>query len=179
MKNKVELTNFDKWWKTRQRYYKVKTRPIIRRASLAAWCSGWQEGATNKKVKIQWSDNHDTAQIYGGGIELALCSDDNRQIGTFVLCKDFFQDAISAYIHDEECDVYDYEYDPKTFPRSLFSSKMFQTGLSSKSNPDFLSTKSLIFHAKQMDGGLVSAAGYCQFLKYGFALQEPKLTIPE
>ena len=68
------------------------------------------------KVKVTWASNHDTAQIYSSGIELALCSDDNRQIGTFVLCKDFFQDAILAYLYNRTCGIYGYSYNPKTMP---------------------------------------------------------------
>ena len=68
------------------------------------------------KVKVKWGTNYGTAQIYSSGVELSLCSDDNRQIGTFVYCKDFFQDAIVAYIHQTTCSIYGYKYDPKSMP---------------------------------------------------------------
>lgn len=68
------------------------------------------------KAKIKWATNKHTAQIYSSGVELALCSDDNEQIGTFVYCKDFFQDAFVAHIHNMTCGIYGYTYDPKTMP---------------------------------------------------------------
>lgn len=65
---------------------------------------------------VTWSDNYGTGQIYSSGLELSLCSDDNKQVGTFVYCKDFFQDAIVASIHKMECDVYGYKYSPGKMP---------------------------------------------------------------
>lgn len=72
--------------------------------------------ATTEQAKVEWAVNHGTAQIYSSGVELALCSDDNRQIGPFVFCKDFFQDAILAYLHQTTCSIYSYKYDPATMP---------------------------------------------------------------
>lgn len=69
-----------------------------------------------KNIKIKWIENKYTAQIYSSGVELALCSDDNEQIGTFVYCKDFFQDAIVASLKKKSCSIYGYKYDPKTMP---------------------------------------------------------------
>ena len=63
-----------------------------------------------EKIKIKWGQNHSTAQIYDSGPELALCSDDNQQIGTFVFCKDFFQDAILASLHGSNASIYSYTY---------------------------------------------------------------------
>jgi hypothetical protein len=67
-------------------------------------------------AKIVWSANHSTQQIYRHGVELALCSDANHQIGTFVFCKDFFQDAILAFLHNVTCDIYGYSYEPRSMP---------------------------------------------------------------
>lgn len=80
---------------------------------LDFWLSAEKERST---AKIKWGENKGTAQIYSQGVELALCSDDNEQIGTFVLCKDFFQDAIVSYLHDQTCGIYGYVYDPKKMP---------------------------------------------------------------
>lgn len=70
-------------------------------------------------AKIAWTSNYGTSQIYSSGVELALCSDDNQQIGPFVFCKDFFQDAIVVFLHADQkktCFIYGYKYDPKTMP---------------------------------------------------------------
>lgn len=67
-------------------------------------------------VNITWTKNYTPAQIYSAGIEFALCSDDNNQIGPFVLCKDFFQDLILASLHNTICSIYNYQYNPKTMP---------------------------------------------------------------
>ena len=68
------------------------------------------------KANIKWVGNHHTSQIYKSGVELALVSDDNEQVGTFVHCKDFFQDAITASLHGSVCSIYGYTYDPKKQP---------------------------------------------------------------
>ena len=65
---------------------------------------------------IKWVDNYGTSQIYHSGVELALCSDKNEQIGPFVYCKDFFQDAVVVFLHGGTCNVYGYKYDPKKHP---------------------------------------------------------------
>ena len=70
-----------------------------------------------EKAKVKWATNHGTAQIYSSGVELAICSDENEQIGTFVYCKDFFQDAVVVYLHGGICNIYGYKYDPKTMPK--------------------------------------------------------------
>lgn len=67
-------------------------------------------------AQVKWAANHHTAQIYSSGVEVALCSDDNEQIGPFVFCKDFFQDAIVAFLHKTTCSIYGYSYDPSTMP---------------------------------------------------------------
>ncbi len=63
-------------------------------------------------MKIQWSPQIDTAQIYSQGIEMALCSANGEQIGPFVYCKDFFQDAIRGFLNKEVSDIYKYTYTP-------------------------------------------------------------------
>jgi len=70
---------------------------------------------SDKPIKVKWSQNHGTAQIYSSGVELALCSDDNKQVGPLVFCKDFFQDAIVASLHGTVCSIYGYKYD-SSFP---------------------------------------------------------------
>jgi hypothetical protein len=63
-------------------------------------------------MRIQWSPQVDTAQIYSAGIEMALCSARGEQIGPFVYCKDFFQDAIRGFLNKEKSDIYHYTYTP-------------------------------------------------------------------
>lgn len=77
----------------------------------------WLDAEKNSHVDIKWSKNTKPGQIYNNGIELALCSDDNEQISTFVFCKDFFQDAILSYIHKQNCAIYGYEYNPEKMPK--------------------------------------------------------------
>lgn len=114
--------DFNAWWETRRKRFRTELRRTIRRASELAWQAAKKTINTEKKdkvmdkIKVEWTTNHGTAQIYSSGVELALCSDDNKQIGTFVLCKDFFQDAIVAYLHNTTCGIYGYTYNPKTMP---------------------------------------------------------------
>jgi hypothetical protein len=63
-------------------------------------------------MKITWSSQIDTAQIYSQGIEMALCSANGEQIGPFVYCKDFFQDAIRGFLNKEKSNIYKYTYTP-------------------------------------------------------------------
>lgn len=63
-------------------------------------------------MKVTWVPQVRTAQIYSSGIELALCSADNKQIGPFVFCKDFFQDAIRGFLNKESSAIYSYTYTP-------------------------------------------------------------------
>lgn len=67
-------------------------------------------------MKIKWFPQHPTAQIYSSGVELALCSAKGEQIGPFVYCKDFFQDAIKGFVNNTSSSIYGYSYNPKTQP---------------------------------------------------------------
>jgi hypothetical protein len=67
-------------------------------------------------MKIEWAKQYGTAQVYYDGIEMALCSEDGRQIGPWVFCKDFFQDAIKGYLNGISSSIHGYVYDPKTQP---------------------------------------------------------------
>lgn len=71
---------------------------------------------TKTEVKVKWFPQHSTAQIYSSGVELALVSADNQQIGPFVYCKDFFQDAIKGFVNGTPSSIYGYSYNPKTQP---------------------------------------------------------------
>jgi hypothetical protein len=63
-------------------------------------------------MRITWSPQIDTDQIYSAGIEMALCSANGEQIGPFVYCKDFFQDAIRGFLNKEVSKIYKYTYTP-------------------------------------------------------------------
>jgi hypothetical protein len=63
-------------------------------------------------MKIKWSPQIDADQIYSAGIEMALCSANGEQIGPFVYCKDFFQDAVRGFINKEKSNIYKYTYTP-------------------------------------------------------------------
>lgn len=67
-------------------------------------------------VKIVWAKDYVPGQIYGEGVEMALCSAKNEQIGPFVYCKDFFQDAIKGFLSNTKSQIYGYVYDPATMP---------------------------------------------------------------
>jgi hypothetical protein len=67
-------------------------------------------------MKIKWALQTGSAQIYNNGVEMALCSKDNEQIGPFVFCKDFFQDAIKGYLNKTKSSIYGYSYDPHSMP---------------------------------------------------------------
>lgn len=67
-------------------------------------------------MKIAWAKQKGSGQIYSSGIEMALCSADGQQIGDFVFCKDFFQDAIKGFLNDMSSSIYGYSYNPKTQP---------------------------------------------------------------
>lgn len=71
---------------------------------------------TAVKAEIKWHPQHGSAQIYSSGVELALVSANNEQIGDFVYCKDFFQDAIKGFVNDIPSGIYGYTYDPKKQP---------------------------------------------------------------
>src|SRR5260221_1427887 len=67
-------------------------------------------------MEIIWSKQYPTGQIYSNGIEMALCSAKNEQIGPFVFCKDFFQDAVFAFLNKKKVSEYSYTYDPAASP---------------------------------------------------------------
>ena len=67
-------------------------------------------------MKIVWMDQYSTGQIYSNGVEMALCSKKNEQIGPFVFCKDFFQDAIKGHLNGVESGIWGYKYNPKKQP---------------------------------------------------------------
>lgn len=74
-----------------------------------------------KKI-INWSQKPKTlAEIYQNGLEMALMTKEDEngittQASHFVLCKDFFQDAIQGYLLNEKKGCFGFFYDPKTDP---------------------------------------------------------------
>lgn len=87
-------------------------------------------------MKVKWYPQHSTAQIYSSGVELALVSADNEQIGPFVYCKDFFQDAIRGFVNDISSGIWGYTYDPKKQPP--IDLKKVRVLLAHDKDPDFL-----------------------------------------
>ena len=67
-------------------------------------------------IEIKWREQYSTGQIYSNGIEMALCSKNNEQIGPFVFCKDFFQDAVSGFLNKKKTSIYAYTYNPESEP---------------------------------------------------------------
>lgn len=75
--------------------------------------------------KVKWSKDWKLAEIYSGGLQMALCSPPDeageyQKATTFVTCKDFFQDAVQAVHLGEAIEQYDFTYNPKTDPPLSF-----------------------------------------------------------
>lgn len=88
-------------------------------------------------VKVGWAPQVRTAQIYSVGVELALISAKNEQIGPFVFCKDFFQDAIKGFFAKSRSSIYGYSYDPASMPPIDFGKVRLL--LRNQSDPNFKS----------------------------------------
>lgn len=71
---------------------------------------------------VEWSKKQPSlCQIYSRGLEMCLVGRDEKTGGyvqacDFVLCKDFFQDAIQATLIGQARQIYGFKYDPKTDP---------------------------------------------------------------
>lgn len=86
-----------------------------------------------KKIEFMPAANHHIAQIYGSGLQYALCSDKNEQACNFVYCKDFFQDAYQAYFCKTKRAIYGFSYDyKKNKPVSLKTLKLLLLNSSDK-----------------------------------------------
>lgn len=83
--------------------------------------------------KVEWSKDWSLAEVYSGGLQMALCSPPNeegvyKKATPFVTCKDFFQDATQAFHLGEECDIFDFKYDPKKHPALSFDRTRIMIG---------------------------------------------------
>lgn len=72
-------------------------------------------------IKVEWNKTKPSLnQIYSRGFEMALVGknkDDSLvQATPFVLCKDYFQDAVNAQINNKKQAIYGFSYNPETCP---------------------------------------------------------------
>jgi hypothetical protein len=71
------------------------------------------------KVKMEWLPKaavRSLSEIYSQGWQCAFASADNKQVTQFVMCKDFLQDAVSAFIHNKPAEIYGFRFNPKEAP---------------------------------------------------------------
>ncbi len=67
--------------------------------------------------KLIWSNQKSSLnQIYSKGMECALCSPKDEQCHPFVMCKDWLQDAIWAFLHKKQASIYGFSYSPDKNP---------------------------------------------------------------
>jgi hypothetical protein len=67
---------------------------------------------------------------------MALASKDGQQIGPWVFCKDFFQDAIRGYLNGISSGIWGYTYNPKTDPAiDMENARVMMTN---SADPDFV-----------------------------------------
>lgn len=90
-----------------------------------------------KKIKIEWlAKKSNLSQIYSSGLEYCFVSDDNKQVCSFVLCKDYLQDALLATHNDKQARVYGFGYDPKKdLPLCMTQTRL---ALANSSDNDFM-----------------------------------------
>ncbi len=74
---------------------------------------------------VKWNKDWSLAEIYSGGLQMALCSPPNeageyQKATTFVTCKDFFQDAAQASYLGKKREIFGFKYDPNTAPPLSF-----------------------------------------------------------
>ena len=77
--------------------------------------------AKTYKKMVKWYERKAALnQIFQRGLQFALVSKDGQQVTPFVLCRDFLQDAIQAYLNKTKRSIYGFTYDAATdIPISL------------------------------------------------------------
>lgn len=69
------------------------------------------------KRKIKWYERTmPLQQVFHRGLMFAFVSDQYEQCCPFVLCKDFLQDTIHAYLTKKKRSIFGFSYDPKRDP---------------------------------------------------------------
>lgn len=67
-----------------------------------------------EKRKVVWySGSASLSQAVHGGIEFAHISREDHQVGPWVFCKDYLQDAIWGTVNKKVASIYGYYFDPK------------------------------------------------------------------
>ena len=69
---------------------------------------------TDNAITIEWFAKEPAlSQVYSTGMEYCFLTADDKQACAFVLCKDFFQDALMALHNGKKAAVYGFSYDPQ------------------------------------------------------------------
>ncbi len=88
------------------------------------------------EVKIEWFKTQPgLCQEYSTGLEYCLISEDNKQVCPLMLCKDFLQDAIWAWLNNKQCSIYGFTYNRKTGVPIYFDRT--KTALGNGTDPKF------------------------------------------
>jgi len=99
-----------------------------------------------RTVKLEYYQTvQSLSEASSNGLQYAFVSDDNKQITPWVFCKDYFQDAIQAYLNNDSTLVYGFSYKSgKDIPICLHTTRL---ALVSKDDGEFSSKilKSLSF----------------------------------
>jgi hypothetical protein len=64
-----------------------------------------------KTQPIEWAKQYNTGQIYSTGPELSIVTEDGKQLGPGVRCKDFLHDTIWGRLNDRTFTIYGYNFD--------------------------------------------------------------------
>lgn len=65
----------------------------------------------------EFKNNRSLCEIYITGFQLAFLSDTFEQAHQWVLCKDFMTDVLWATVNQESVEIYDFCYEPDSYPR--------------------------------------------------------------
>lgn len=117
-----------------------------------------------KPFKVEWLPQDSLSEIYQKtGYQFALLSapkDGNKQACSFMLCRDFLQDAVAAFTTKGSCSIYGFKYAyGKHPPLDMVRVRMLVTkdGLSSKANRErfrreLKAGQSLVNHYERLAG---------------------------